>query len=60
MQFEALQSGREESLPSIGREKNRRTQNRKRAKKKEACLQSYIRAKRKNRGDSKVNESLRN
>lgn len=60
MQFVALQSGREESLPSIGREKNGRTQNRKRAKKKEAFLQSYIRAKRKNRGDSKVNESLGN
>lgn len=40
--------------------KNGRTQKRKRAKKKEACLQSYIRANRKNRGDSKVNESLGN
>lgn len=55
MHFVALHGGREESLPSTGRENKWRDTEKKESTKRKACLKSYIRAN-ENRGDSKVNE----
>ncbi len=59
MQFVALQSGREESLPSIGRGKMEEHR-KEREQKERGMFTELYQGKQKNRGDSKVNESSGN
>lgn len=59
MQFVALQSGKEESLPSIGRGKMEE-HSKEREQKEKGMFTELYQGKQKNRGDSKVNESLGN